>query len=328
MKQFLNNNKEYPKRRYNIVIISLVVLVAILAGGNVWTIFYYIPQISGAGLIENKFNLLNPTRNFFKQKDLIINFQPLRDYLNDKYEANKNISIYFEYLPTGASISINKDAEFWPASLLKLPVSMAVTKKIEKNEWKWTNELVIMTSDKNDGFGDLYKQPIGTKLAIEKLVQLSLSESDNTANFVLVRNLEPFDFQDIYDHLGLTDFLSGEGKISAKKYSVMLRALYNSSYLSDENSQKLLNFLNETPFKEYLGSGLPDSVKFSHKIGVSDDQKVFLDSGIVFVQNRPYILTAMLQTENKEYAEKVMKDISEQAYQYVVNYSGKEEQNN
>lgn len=318
-----NGDKISRKNKTNVIIIILGVLVIVSAFGNVYTIFYYVSQKNlSAGLTENKLNLLNPVRNFFKQEDLIINFQPPRDYLNDKYKINKNISIYFEYLPTGANISINKDAEFWPASLLKLPVAMAAAKKIEKGEWKWTNELVIMTSDKNDGFGDLYKQPVGTKMTIEKLVQYSLSESDNTANFVLVRNLEPSDFQDIYNHLGLIDFLSNEGKISAKKYSVMLRALYNASYLSDENSQKLLNILNETPFKEYLGSGLPDNIKFSHKIGVSDDQKVFLDSGIVFALNRPYILTVMIQTQNREYAEKVMKDISEQSYQYVVNYSG------
>jgi len=44
-------------------------------------------------------------------------------------------SVYFEYLPTGANISINKDAEFFPASLLKVPVAMAIAKKIDKREW-------------------------------------------------------------------------------------------------------------------------------------------------------------------------------------------------
>lgn len=317
-----NNSNGTSGKGHRVALIALTVFVAVLIATNAITAYLWQKTpLTTSDVVNGKYGLLNPARKFFKQEDLIINLQPLRDYLNKKYEADQNVSIYFEYLPTGANISIHKDTEFWPASLLKLPVAMAVTKKIEKGEWKWTNELVIMTSDKNEGFGDLYKQPVGTKMTIEKLVQLSLSESDNTANFILVRNLEPSDFQNIYDHLGLIDFLSHKGKISAKKYSVMLRALYNASYLSDEYSQKLLNILNKTPFKEYLGSGLPDNIKFSHKIGVSDDQKVFLDSGIVFVQNRPYILTAMIKTQNKEYAEKVMKDISEQAYQYVVNYS-------
>lgn len=320
----MENNFNLVKYKKYAAVFGILAAIFVITSAAMAYLWQKAERVNEKGIMRSdKFNLLNPARKFVKQEDLIINFQPLRNYLNDKYEADPNVSIYFEYLPTGSNISINKDAEFWPASLLKLPVALGVAKKIEKGEWKWTNELVIMTSDKNGGFGDLYKKPIGTKLTIEKLVQLSLSESDNTANFVLVRNLEPSDYQDIYDHLGLSDFLSNEGKISSKKYSVMLRALYNSSYLSDENSQKLLDFLNETLFKEYLGSGLPDDIEFSHKIGVSDDQKVFLDSGIVFVKNRPYILTAIIKTQNKEYAEKVMKDISEKTYQYIMNYNSK-----
>ena len=274
---------------------------------------------AGIGKINDKYNLLNPARKFVKQKNLIINFQPLRDELNE-IGKNKNISIYFEYLPTAANISINKDGEFWPASLLKVPVAMAAVKKIENGIWKWKNELVIMTSDKNERFGELYKQPIGTRLAIEELIKLALTESDNTANFILVRNLEPSEFQDIYDHLGLTEFISNEGKISAKKYSVMFRALYNASYLSEENSQKLLFLMTETKFKEYIGAGLPPDIKFSHKIGIGDDKGVFLDSGIIYLPERPYLLTIMINTKDTAFAQKQMQKISEKVYNYIVNY--------
>ena len=274
---------------------------------------------AGIGKINDKYNLLNPARKFIKQENLIINFQPLRDELNE-IGKNKNISIYFEYLPTAANISINKDGEFWPASLLKVPVAMAAVKKIENGIWKWKNELVIMTSDKNERFGELYKQPIGTRLAIEELIKLALTESDNTANFILVRNLEPSEFQDIYDHLGLTEFISNEGKISAKKYSVMFRALYNASYLSEENSQKLLFLMTETKFKEYIGAGLPPDIKFSHKIGIGDDKGVFLDSGIIYLPERPYLLTIMINTKDTAFAQKQMQKISEKVYNYIVNY--------
>ena len=233
---------------------------------------------------------------------------------------NKDISIYFEYLPTGANIAVNKDVEFWPASLLKVPVAMAAVKKIEKGIWKWKNELVIMPSDKNERFGELYKQPMGTRLAIEELVTLALTESDNTANFILVRNLEPSEFQDVYDHLGLTEFISTEGKISAKKYSVMFRALYNASYLSEENSQKLLSLMTETKFKEYIGSGFPSDIQFSHKIGIGDDKGVFLDSGIIYLPHRPYLLTVMINSKDISLAQKQMKEISEKVYTYIVNY--------
>jgi len=270
--------------------------------------------------VSEKFELLNPARAFIQPKDLIINIQPLRDELQKIGDKDSRISIYFEFLNTGANISINKDADYWPASLLKLPVAMAVTRKIERGEWRWDNELVVMTSDKDSRFGELHKEPIGTKLSLERLVQEALQRSDNTANFMLVRNLEPAEFQDIYDHLGLEDFMSEEGRISAKKYSVIFRSLYNASYLSESDSQKLLDILSQTPFDEYAGSAIPDGVKFAHKIGVSDERNAFLDAGIVYVPDRPYILTIMIATNDNEEAKKIMYDISDRVYKYIVSY--------
>src|SRR3989344_2078677 len=128
------------------LIIGLGIFSAILLATNIWTLAVYAPSKQGSTISDskNKYPLLDPSRGTYDRADRIINFQPLRDYF-DKYEADSNISIYFEYLPTGASISINKDAEFYPASLLKVPVAMTVAKKIEKGEWKWTNELVLLS---------------------------------------------------------------------------------------------------------------------------------------------------------------------------------------
>ena len=305
-----------------IVFITLIALIAVLAATNMWAIFYYAPSLAGnsENYSNDKYNLLNPARKLIKQEDLIINCQPLRDYLNDKYEADPNVSIYFEYLPTGASIAMHKDAEFYPASLLKVPVAMAVAKKIEKGEWKWTNELVLMSPDKDEHFGDLYKEKTGATFAIEELVRRSLSDSDNTAHFILIRNLEIEEISDVYNHMGLKQFLSTEGKMSAKQYSVLLRSLYSASYVSENNSQKLLSYLSRSQFNDFLQSGIPADVSFAHKIGIADDTITYLDSGIAYVKSRPYLLTVMVQSKEKTMAKGIMKNISENVYNYVREY--------
>ena len=305
-----------------IVFITLIALIAVLAATNTWAIFYYAPSLAGnsENYSNDKYNLLNPARKFIKQEDLIINFQPLRDYLNDKYEADPGVSIYFEYLPTGASIAMHKDAEFYPASLLKVPVAMAVAKKIERGEWKWTNELVLMSPDKDEHFGDLYKEKTGATFAIEELVRRSLSDSDNTAHFILIRNLEIEEISDVYNHMGLKQFLSTEGKMSAKQYSVLLRSLYSASYVSENNSQKLLSYLSRSQFNDFLQSGIPADVSFAHKIGIADDTITYLDSGIAYVKSRPYLLTVMVQSKEKTMAKGIMKNISENVYNYVREY--------
>jgi beta-lactamase class A len=300
----------------------LVAVIFVLLATNGWLSYFYIKNRGSDSVVSenDKYNLLNPARKFVKQEDLIINFQPLRDYLNEKYEADQNISIYFEYLSTGSNIAISKDAEFYPASLLKVPVAMAVAKKIEKGEWEWTNELVLMPADKDDGFGTLYKEASNSTHTIEELVRRSLSDSDNTAHFMLVRNLEVSEIEDVYDHMGLKDFLNTDGALSAKRYSIIFRSLYNSSYLSEENSQKLLSYLSQTPFKEYIQSALPQDVVFVHKIGISEDEKVYLDSGVAYLKNRPYILTIMVKDKSDDKSKEIMKDISGKVYTYISSY--------
>lgn len=316
---------EKSRKKQKSAIMALVALALILAGANLWTVFVYVPakdnlNDSTRNINNGKYKFLDPARGIYDKKNLIINFQPLRDYLNDKYEADPNVSVYFEYLPTGANIVISKDAEFYPASLLKVPVAMAAAKKIEKGEWKWDNKLVLMSTDKDDNFGTLYKEPAGSVFTIEELVRRSLIDSDNTAHFILLRNLELAEINDVYAHMGLDGFLETNGNISAKKYSVILRALYNSSYLLDINSQKIISFLTEEKFKDYLGSGLPSNIAFAHKIGIDTDKKIYLDSGIVYFDSRPYLLVAMTKSKTDQQAKDIMKDISEKVFNYIKNY--------
>lgn len=331
-KNFSNNNPPNPPlsrggkyKKYALVFGILAMVLVATNAATAWLWWKAEKTAAESGATQSdKYNLLNPARNFFKQEDLIINFQQLRDYLNGKYEADPNVSIYFEYLPTGANIAISKDAEFYPASLLKVPVAMAVAKKIDKGPpaggWKWDNKLVLMFTDKDDKFGTLYKEPTGSVFTIEELVRRSLVDSDNTAHFILLRNLELSEINEVYAHMGLDGFLETDGSISAKRYSVILRSIYNYSYLSEENSQKIVSFLEEEPFREYLGSGLPADIKFAHKIGIDTDKKVYLDSGIIYFGSRLYILTAMTKLKTEEEAKNIMKDVSDKVFNYVKNY--------
>jgi len=285
---------------------------------NIILVIFYLnrPKIN----LNDNFKLLNPARKLFAQKDMIVNFQPLRDYLNNKYEKDPNMSVYFEYLSTGGNIVINKDAQFYPASLLKIPVAMAVARKIDKGEWRWDNKLVLMAGDKDEKFGTLYKEPTGSVFTIEELVRRSLVDSDNTAHFILLRNLELKEIDDVYSYIGLDGFLDTDGRISAKRYSVVLRALYNASFLSDDSSQKLISFLSDEPFVDYLKSGFDKDIRFAHKIGIDTDKKIYVDSGIVYLKDRPYILIVMTKEKSESEAKSIMQDISKNVFNYVKNY--------
>lgn len=295
------------------------IILAFILIANAASLLWYFHSRSETKEKEN-FSLLNPIRAMVDKKDMIVSIQPLRDEINALTAGNPDISVYFEFLNTGANITVNKEAEFFPASLSKLPLAMTVVKKIERGEWQWGNELVLMPTDKDDRFGELYRQPIGTKFTLETLVKEMLINSDNTAYTMVLRNLEPDEFENTQTALGLDSFFSSEGKISAKNYVVILRALYNASYLSMANSEKLINLMAESHTNEFLSQGLPENVMFSHKVGISDEKNVYLDAGIVYLPNRPYFLIVMSNTANENKAKQEMKIISEKVYNYIANY--------
>jgi beta-lactamase class A len=283
---------------------------------------------------KNPYPLLDPGATTVSTQDLLVRFQPLRQALLNQFTEHEDfyVGLYFEYLPTGANIVVNNDRAMWPASLIKIPVAMAVMKKVERGEWKLDNQLVILDEDKDASFGDLYKEPSGTTLTIREFLHATLVDSDNTAHFVLLRNLDTDELEDVFIHLGLETVLedlkkkpeaeSEDNRMTAKTYSVFFRSLYNATYLSIENSQLFLQFLTEGP-KEYGRSGIPADIVFAHKTGIRSEDRVWADAGVVYLDRRPYLLTIMLEQKNKdqeindEQIELIFKDIASQVYGYV-----------
>lgn len=304
-----------------------VILVIFLIATNVTSLGFlvYKNRSDSAKQFENPYSLIDPARSFIAQEHFIINIQPLREDLNKIVEEEKpcEVGVYFEFLNTGANISINQNARFWPASLVKIPTAMVVMKKIERGEWKLDNELVLFYEDRDNRFGMLYKKPAGTRLTIEELLKELLINSDDTAHRILIRNLAAENFEEIFGGLGLGELYDQDYEITAKEYSRIFRALYTSSFLKREYSQKILEWLAETPFDEFLASAVPKEVVFSHKIGTHNEKNTYLDSGIVYIPNRPYLLTVMIKVvdgESKEKAKEIMKQISRKAYEYIKNY--------
>lgn len=309
-----------------------IVLLVLLMG----TYVLYIPKLQGKHLDHtSKNSFLSPTLTVIDSENLIVDFQDLRELLTEKYENRSDymVSIYFEYFPTGANISINKDEKVWPASLIKIPVAMAMMKKVQEKKWKLTNELVILDEDKDSEYGVLYQKPTGTTLTIQEFLEESLIKSDNTAHFVILRNLDGSELEDVYNHLGMDDVIDAlkkapskkdevDNRITAKRYSIFFRSLYNATYLNQEYSQLFLKILANAP-RDLIGAGLPSNISFVHKTGIRIDESVRADSGIVYAPGRPYLFTVMVQKKgegdlDEEEVGKLFKQIGEEVYSYVT----------
>jgi beta-lactamase class A len=306
------------------VSVTVAVIIVLVASNIVTSSFLIHTNLTRQGG-HQKYPLIDVARNYIPQEHFIVNIQPLREQLQKIVKDNgpDSISVYFETLNSGANIQINNDTRFYPASLVKLPSAMAAMKKIEKGEWHLDNRLVLLDQDKDSRFGTLYRQPVGTSFSIEELLQALLLQSDDTAHHILMRNLSEDELNDLKNNTGLNDLFNEKGEISAKEYSRMFRSLYESSYLKRDGSQQILQWLSQTPFNDMLASALPKSVAFAHKIGEDDINKSYLDSGIVYLPNRPFMLTVMIKQHDQNKANDIMGQISRAAYNYIQDYAQK-----
>jgi beta-lactamase class A len=272
--------------------------------------------------LSNDYPLIDPARQLIPQSDYIINIQSLRDYLTtigDQYPDQ--VSIYYEQLNSGANISINKNLRLFPASLTKLPLAIVVAKKVEEKEWQWDTKLTVEQSDIDSGSGGLYKtvKP-GDQLSIDSLLMQLVTNSDNTAQNILLRSVQKDDLDEIITEVGLEDLFDAQGYISAKEYSRLLRVLYTSSYLERVHSQKILELMAQENFHDYLSQGIPSDVTFAHKFGENRAQGIFADSGIVYQDNHPFMITVILKGKDssdasRQWAVGLMKQISEKSFE-------------
>lgn len=276
-----------------------------------------------------KFPLLSKRIFTQAQNDIIINFVALRKELrNQIYGEGGDIGLYFEYLPSGISIGINDTEEIRLASLAKVPIVMAIFRKVELGDIKLSDKVVLSEKHIDKNFGDLWKREIGTTFTVEELIQHALVESDNTAAEMLSSLLSFKDISDVYDNLEIEvepDSALGGVVVSPKSYSSIFRNLYLSSYLEEEDSQYILDTLTKTIFKDKITANIPKNIPVSHKIGVINREgslgNVYTDCGIFYVPNRPYILCMFVKRPEEE-ARKWMSGISYMIYSYIMIVKG------
>jgi beta-lactamase class A len=278
------------------------------------------------GHIE-KYPLLDPALPFYEKKDLVVNVEELRNYFKTLPEQNKDwaeVSIYFETLNTGVNVSVNQDLRLFPASLAKLPIAMIAMKKVEKGEWNLDNtKLVLIPEDVDVKRVDVQSE-IGKEFSIRFLLERLLVDSDNTAYHMLVRELSEQELLSIAEAVGLEKLFEEDAKVSAKDYTRLFRALHSSTYLNEDNSQLMLSLLDQSKFGKFLRAGVPQGVHVASKWGINEVQNAYADAGIIFLKNRPYMISVIIhgvgkdQVENQQKAEQLIKDISSKAYEFML----------
>ena len=157
----------------------------------------------------------------------------------------------------------------------------------------------------------------GRSYTVDELLRFSIAYSDNNANVLLFRTVNKKILMRTYRSFGVTPPLktNGDDYMPVKQYASFFRVLFNASYLSGEMSQRALNYLLQSDYRQGIVAGVPASVRVAHKFGerVSGQRqevKQLHDCGIVYYPQSPYLLCIMSRGPEFSTLDDIMKDVS------------------
>jgi len=276
-------------------------------------------QSSKYPLLARRVQVENPNDVKLRYTDLR---QKISAYINKQGEQSENISIYFEYLPTGVAININEKNESIAASLMKLPIVMNLYKASENGDIDLDKKVPLKKEWLNNEYGTLYQKGEGYEISIRDAAKLTLKDSDNTALELIWDQFEGIPITSENDSLSYLDIEygvveDGRAQIGARSYSSMLKCIYLACFNSKEHSEDMLDYMTESIFNDRLTKYLPTNiVQVAHKIGTYNS-RYQSDCGIVYVPTKNYLLCIMVTGEDP-IGSQTIADISQLTYLFIT----------
>jgi beta-lactamase class A len=113
-----------------------------------------------------------------------------RDRLQARLEAldtrQGRLGVFVRDLDSGISVSHRADQSWYLASMVKLPVAIAVLRGVSNGDYTLATPLTLRAADYVDGAGPTNLQSIGSQLTVGELIERMVIHSDNTASDMLI----------------------------------------------------------------------------------------------------------------------------------------------
>lgn len=150
----------------------LQIVCGVLVLTNVAALAYIVTHPEFDPVRDDPYPLIDVARNFVPQEHYLSTLQPLRERVHALVEAEEEmkISVYIEFLNTGANISINQEERFFPASFAKVPVAMAVMGMVESDIWTLDQVLTLEEEDRAPLPSTIHQHPTGKKFTVRELL--------------------------------------------------------------------------------------------------------------------------------------------------------------
>jgi beta-lactamase class A len=244
-----------------------------------------------------------------KQKELWQKLEASITEIDQHLDGVMGVAI--EDLTTGDQYFLHEDEVFAQASSIKITILADLYLQAQQGKLKLTDLYTVQLSDlvpDSDIMNGL--TPGVTRVTLRDLATMMVAVSDNAATNVLIDRLGMPNVNAMLDSLGLTHTrlrrkmmdvqAAKEGReniSSPREMMTLLSAIYHGKLLDKESTAEFFKMLS-TNKESFIPRDLPPDLKIANKPG--ELEAVRNDSGIVFVEGRPFVIcvmTAFLRSE-------------------------------
>lgn len=201
--------------------------------------------------------------------------------LTREAEKIKGIAgIYFKNLTTGDSASVNAELEFHPASIVKLPIFMAIARMVSEGRASFDEKIKITYDCRVPSCGAFNAFTDEPVVDVATLCNLMITISDNTAANVLMDHYGIPVLNKEFQAMGLKgthlerkyydDPMQEKGynnKAVPAEIGMLLEQLYRGEFVSCETSEMILGVLLEQQCRSKLPAYIEDYCEIGNKSG-------------------------------------------------------------
>lgn len=224
------------------------------------------------------------------------------------HEVDRNLDgvmgVAIEDLTSGHTLLAQSDEVFAQASSIKIAILAELYHQAQQGKLKLTDIYTVQKSDlvqDSDIMNGL--TPGVTSLTLRDVATMMIAVSDNSAANVLIDRVGMDNVNALLNSLGLTHTLlrrkmmdlkaAGEGReniSTPREMMTLLEQLYRGKLLNKELTKDYFTMLS-THKDSWIPRDLPEGVRIANKPGSLEG--VRNDVGVIFVENRPYVLCVM-----------------------------------
>ena len=237
------------------------------------------------------------------------------------------MGLAIEDLTTGDHFFLHEDEVFAQASSIKITILANLYVQAQEGKLKLTDLYTVQSSDlvpDSDIMNGL--TPGVTRITLRDLATMMVAVSDNSATNVLIDRVGMPNVNAMLDSLGLTHTRlrrkmmdlqaakEGRENISTpREMMTLLDDIYHGKVLNKESTAEFFKMLS-TNKDSWIPRELPADLKIANKPGALE--AVRNDSGIVFVEGRPYVICVMTSfLRNEREGEEAISNVSLAAWQ-------------